>query len=303
MRKNTVYPFILATTFTLSTCKSDNPSVMGNPDIVNRSSSALNAGLLQWANGTYSAECVSHTSTNWSLKITSDNVTMDHLVLAVVQNNTACVLTLTELVTNENTKTTYKATPSITLGAAYAGSASTFANGGVSVFYGDAMMAPSDFSANFTVTILYSDNPGLTTGTVSEVYPSVTASSDTQNITAPNYSFDLNTGSLTVAVNTAYTVQSVAGTASLVAGSVTGNGYYVDLDTLAASPTFIQLHTAYQSASTTAIADTGNVGIAASAFGLSGVSLSSAVYRTIVIQRLVSGVDSYQTFRIAFSHP
>ena len=303
MRKNTGYSVILATIFTLFACREDNPSVVGKPDIVNRSSSALSTGVLQWANGTYGASCTTHASASWSLKITGNSVTMDNPALAVVQDNTACVLTLTELVTNENTKTTYTATPSITLGAAYVGSASAFANGGVTAFYGNAMMAPADFSANFSVTILYSDNPSLATGALTGVYASVTASSATQSITAPNYSLDLNSGSLTVAVNNAYTVQSVTGTASLVASSVTGTSYYVDQGILGASPTFTQLHTAYSSATTTAIADTGNVSIAASAFGLSGVSLSSTVYRTVVIQRLVSGVAAYQTFRIAFSHP
>ena len=138
------------------------------------------------------------------------------------------------------------------------------------------MMAPADFSANFSVTILYSDNPSLATGALTGVYASVTASSATQSITAPNYSLDLNSGSLTVAVNNAYTVQSVTGTASLVASSVTGTSYYVDQGILGASPTFTQLHTAYSSATTTAIADTGNVSIAASAFGLSGVKPSAS---------------------------
>jgi hypothetical protein len=294
---------LLTTTTTQIDCGSDSATVVGTPDIVNRSSSALSAGVLQWANGTYGANCTSHANANWSLKITGGAVTMDNPALSVIQDNTGCVLTLTALVTNENTKTTYTATPAITLGAAYAASASTFDSGSGTAFYGNAKMLPADFSDNFTVTILYSDNPSLANGALTSVYASVTSSSATQSIASPNYSLDLNTGSLTVTVNNAFTVQNVTGTATLVASTVAGNSYYVDQGTLPASPTFAQLDAAYQGATTTAIAGGGDVTIDGAAFGLSAVSLNSTVYRTIVIQRVVSGVASYQTFRIGFSHP
>jgi hypothetical protein len=228
---------------------------------------------------------------------------MDNPALSVVKNNTACVLTLTSLVTNEDTKTTYTASPAIVLSASYAGSASSFASGASIAFYGNAMISPADFSSSFTMTILYSDDPSLATGALTGGYATVTASSSTQSIAAPDYTLDLTTGALTASVDNAFIVQSVSGTAILDAGSVTGNSYYVNQGTLPASPTFAQLDTAYQGASPTAISGGGNVTIAASTFGLSSVNLSSTVYRTVVIQRLVSGVASYQTFRIGFSHP
>lgn len=303
MRSNAVSAIVFAMTAVMFACLGEDSTVTGEPEIVNRSVSALSLGNLLWANGTYGANCTSHVGASWSMKITGGNVTMDNPALSVVQDNTTCVLTLTALVTNENTKTTYTASPAITLGAAFAGGGSAFDSGAGTAFYGNAKMSPADFSSNFTVTILYSDNPSLATGAITGVYASVTAAAVTQSIDAPNYALDLDTGALTVIVNSSFVVQSLTGTATLTASTVTGGSYYVDQGTLPATPTFAQLDTAFKSATTTAISGGGDVTINSSAFGLTGVSLNSTVYRTIVIQRVVSGVASYQTFRISFNHP
>ena len=44
------------------------------------------------------------------------------------------------------------------------------------------------------MTILYSDDPSLATGALTGGYATVTASSSTQSIAAPDYTLDLTTG-------------------------------------------------------------------------------------------------------------
>jgi hypothetical protein len=269
-----------------------------NAEIVNRSSQALGSSVLQWANGTYTT-CATH-SGSWSLRI-AGSTAMDNTALSVIQNDPNCVLKLTSLVTNESSKTTYTATPSMQLGGSYLGSASSFSSGSGIAFYGNVKMTPADFSSNLTVTIAYSDDPNLTTPqSLTGVYASVTATAVTNSITSPNYTLDLttNAGSLTVVVDANYLVQSVSGTAILTAGSTAGTSYYVD-SSLGASPTFAVLDGAYSGSPTSISA--GNVNVAASALNLTGFTLP--VTRTIVVQRLASGVAAYETFRVTFNHP
>ena len=223
---------------------------------------------------------------------------MDNNPLSVVMDNTGCTLTLTALVTNENTKTTYTASPSIVLGASYAGTASSFANGANPIaFYGNAMLSSLSFASNFTLDILYSDDPSLGSASLTGVYTTVTASSFTTDNAAPNYTLSLS--ALTVSIDNLFVVESVAGTANLTAGSVTGDQYYVDQGTLTASPTFAQIDSAYASATKVTIPSPFHIG--AGSFGL--VSTTLPQYRTIVIHNVTSGVASYQTFYVTFNHP
>jgi hypothetical protein len=273
--------------------------VTASAETINATSAALGAGTLLWANGTYGAGCVSR-SGNWSVRISGSDP-MDNAALSVLQNNTACVLTLTGLVADQ----AYTASPSINMTTSYQGSASAFApaSGGSLSFYGNAALSASTFASNFVVTILYSDNPNPGTGAVTGGYASVSATSSATSVASPNYTLDLTTGALTVLTDVNYVVQSVSGTANLVQGTITGGGYFVDQGTLPASPTFAQLDTAYTAATKTAMSGSNPQTIPASAFGLSGVDLTTSAVRTIVIQRVVSGVPAYQTFKITVSHP
>lgn len=293
----TAIAFAFAAILAAGGCAQDEASVGGSGMAIEQSSSALTIGTLQWANGTYGAGCVTR-SGSWSLRI-SGSATMDNPALSVVQGNAACVLTLTQLVADQ----TYIGTPAIALGTSLAGSASAFApNASPLAFYANAALSSASFNADFTVTVLYSDDANLKTGAVTSGYASVAATSSATGINAPNYTISL--GSLTVQVDVNYVVQSATGTANLTDGTVTGTTYFVDQGTLGASPTFAELDAAYNAASPAPTSISGaNPQVAASAFGLVGVNLSSTAYRTIVIRRLVTTVPSYETFRIAFSHP
>jgi hypothetical protein len=287
----------IATSVAAGGCSEEQTSVGATGQAVEQSTAALSVGAMEWANGTYGAGCVAR-SGGWSLRI-SGSATMDSPALSVVKNNTACALTLTSIVADQ----TYIGAPAITLGTSLAGSASSFApSSGPLAFYANAVLSSASFASDFVVTILYSDDPNLKTGSVTSGYAVVAATSTATDINSPDYT--INLGSFVVQVDVNYIVQSASGTANLIDGSIAGTSYFVDQGTLGASPTFAQLDTAYNAASPAPTSITGaNPQVAASAFGLSGVDLTSAAHRTIVIQRVVSGVPSYETFRVAFSHP
>jgi hypothetical protein len=274
----------------------DADAVVASAEPIDRSTQALGTGTLLWANGTYGAGCLTH-SGSWSLRI-SGAAAMDNAALSVVKNNTACVLTLTSLVADQ----TYAATPSIAMGSSYAGSASAFAPSGAVNFYANAKLSATTFSSDFVVTILYSDDKRAATGALTAGYASVAATSTATSQTSPNYTLDMATDALAVQTDANYIVTAATGLADLTDGSTTGDGYIVDLGTLATTPTFAQLDAAYTAGSPTTISGA-NPQITAATFGLVGVDLTTAAVRTIVIRKSVSGVRSFQTFKITFSHP
>ncbi len=128
---------------------------------------------------------------------------------------------------------------------------------------------------------------------------SIDPSAGAQSIASPDYTLDL---ALAVEVDANNIVQSVTGTATLIDGSITGGGYYVDQGVLPAHPTYAELDSAQSAATTTAIGGA-NPSIAASSFGLDGVDLTTPAVRTVVIQRVVADVRSYQTLAVTFTHP
>lgn len=295
-RSATLRPPALLLALAPASCLGDpsEPVVEGRVEIVGTGTAELDPNTVQWLDGTYGGGCVSRAG-NWSLRV-SGNATMDYTALTVLQNNSACTLTITKVAA----ASAYTASPSLSLATSYQGSASTF--GSPTAFYGNAVISSTSFASNFTVTLAVSDNANLGTGSTTGTYASVNGTASASAATSPNYTLDVNTGALTVNTDASYNVSSVTGYAVLTTGTVAGTGYYVDQGTLPSSPNFAQLDSGYAGATTTAISGA-NPQVAAAAFGLAGLSLSSSIVRTIVIQRLVSGVKSYQTFTITFSHP
>jgi hypothetical protein len=271
-------------------------AVTGEAVVIDRTTQPLGVGTLLWADGTYGDDCIERSGA-WSLRI-SGAAAMTNPVLSVITNNTACVLTLTDLKADQ----TYVATPEIDLTNAYQGSPSEFAPSGAVRFYGNAKLSSATFAAAFTMTFLYSDDPRAATGSVQASHSSVAATSASTSVTAPDYTMDLVAGALAVQTDVDYIVTGVSGTADLTDGSITGEGYVVDLATLPATPTFAELDAAYTAGTPVAIGGA-NPSIAASAFGLTAVDLTSPVVRTLIIRRVTSGVRAYQTFKITFSHP
>jgi len=284
---------LVAVAATAGTCgNASDPAAVGAS--VEVTYEALSANTIQWIDGTYGVGCADRSGA-WSVRV-SGGVTMDYPALSVVKNNTACVLTLTKVVADQS----YTGSPAIALTTSYAGSASTFTGDAGVGFYANAQLSSASFASSFTVSLVYSDNPNLLTGSLAGAYASVSATSTTAGTASPNYTLDLTTGAFATTVSaTTSSVQSVSGTANLVLGTTAGEGYYVDQGTLPSNPTLSQLDSAYSGATKTTISGS-PVLIPASAFGLTGVNISSAIVRTIVIQHNVSGVHSYQTFAITF---
>lgn len=300
-RRRSILCALAVASFTIAGCEAEPKKIVAaQAAVLDRSTQALGIGALRWANGTYGAGCTDRAG-NWSVRISGADP-MDHAALAVVENDTSCELTLIELVAD----TTYTATPSIDMTDAYPASASTFASGGVDRFYANAKLSSATFAANFVVNILYSDDPNAVTGGVVASYVSGTATASSMSVTSPDYSLDLVTGALAVQVNANDVAESTTGFAILNDGAIASaqgvEGYIVDLGTLPAAPTFAELDAAYTAGLPTAIAGA-NPQVPAAAFGLVGVDITTAAVRTIVVRRTVSGVRSFQTFKLTFSKP
>lgn len=284
-------PVALAATVCACGRSSEPTAVEASVEVTSR---ALTDNTIQWIDGTYGAGCVAR-SGSWSLRV-SGSASMDYSTLSVVQNNTACVLTLTKIVADQ----TYTGSPALAMSGSYAGSASTFTGDAGVAFYANARLSSTTFASAVTVYLIYSNDSSLLTGSLDGAYVSMSASASTSGTTPPNYTLDLTTGALAANVSaTTSSVQSASGTANLVVGTTAGEGYYVDQGALPSTPTFGQLDAAYTAASKTSIASS-PVLVPAASFGLTGVTISTPVVRTIVIQHNVSGVHSYQTFAITF---
>jgi hypothetical protein len=273
----------------LSGCLGDDERVWyGRGKGIDRTTLGLTSGELLSANGTYGAGCVDQ-SGDWSVEI-AGGATLDNPELLVVANNTACVLTLTELVTSGGT---IAATPAIALTASYQASASAF--GSPVEFYANARLSAVTFAADFVLTVLYSDDPGLAPDDHDADFAVVQATAAGQSVPAPDYTLDLS--ALEVLADVNHVVQTATGTADLTAGSVTGQRYVVaaaaDLDTYA------EIDTAYEAGTDAALV----LAIPAAAFGLVGSDLTNDQVRTLIVANISSGVRSYQAFEITFHPP
>jgi hypothetical protein len=257
-------------------------------ELLDRTTQALGVGVLEWVNGTYGAGCVTRSGA-WSARI-SGSAGMDNPALSVIMNNTACVLTLTELVGTD----TYLATPDIALGASYAGSASTFAiDGEALAFYANAKLDSLAFASNFTLTIPFSDDPGAASGSTSATYASVSSTGNqAQQVLAPDYAVGF--GSLVLRTDVDQVVTTASGTVSLSLGSQAGEFYVVNTNASLGSD-FADIDAAYAAGTPAAVAAT----IPAASFSLGGTTLPE--HRNIIILHASNGVKAYQVVTITFN--
>lgn len=265
----------------------EDDSSYGDVDLVDSRELALNGTDVQFINGSYT-NCIKRTGT-WSLPVTG-NPTLDHTILSVIQRDTACTLALTEIVTTGDGKLA-AGTP-ITLGTSY-GTAQSF--GSPIKYYANAILSSVAFTGNFTLTLLFSDDPRVGTGSATATYAAVTATADSMTVPAPNYTIDLASVLITTDFNKV--VQAVSGNVALTAGSATGETYVIVAG--AVGDTYAAINTAYLAGSTVATAAT----IAATAFIAPGVDLTSGAVRSLIIAKTTSGVRSYQKFAITFNPP
>jgi hypothetical protein len=266
-------------------------TVSPSTELIDRSSQALTASTLQWANGTYTT-CTTR-SGNWSARI-SGVAAMDYPALTVVKNDTNCQLTLTQLVG----ASPYAGT-AIALGASYAGTGSAFstflADGAVNpvLFYTNAKITPTGYATDFALSILVSDNLADSSGPTSATYATVTSSGNTAAaVPAPNYTVGFGSLAITTDVNQA--VQTATGTVALTAGSQAGETYVVDTNQ-SLGATFAAIDTAYGLGTPVAVATT----IAVASFTLGAATLPTI--RNVIVLHTANSVKSYQVIRITFT--
>ncbi len=122
--------------------------VYGEVEVIGQRSETLHDGPPESVNGLYGAGCTNYSGA-WSVEILP-NAVLDHDELAVIRNNTDCVLTLTGLRTGAGPLT---AVPAIVLGTTYSGMASSFGE-----FSANAMVDSLSFAADIELTILHTDH-------------------------------------------------------------------------------------------------------------------------------------------------
>jgi hypothetical protein len=215
---------------------------------------------------------------------------LDNPALTVIQGDTACTLALADIITGTDGKLT-AGTP-ITL-AASDGTAQPF--GSPTKYYANAILSSVAFTSNFTLTLLFSDDPRVGTGSTTATYSSVSATAATQGVTAPNYMLDLT--AVVVTTDASKITTSVSGNVGLSGATVTGENYVIV--NAAVADTYAAINTAYLAGTPAAIAAT----IAASSFLATSVNITSPVVRSLIISRTQNGVRAYQKFAITFNGP
>ena len=253
---------------------------------IDRTTQALTSGELESVNGTYGAGCRNRTG-SWSVEI-QPSATLDNSPLTVVLNNTACVLTLTELVTSSGA---LSASPTFALTTSYQGTPSEFDS--PLEFYANAQLSSVSFASDFVLTVLYSDDPSLATGSNTAQFEVVEATASGSAVSAPNYT--LNLTGLDVRTDINDVVVSASGNAVLTAGSVTGQRYVVSTST--SLDTFEEIDDAYIAGSDAAL----TLSIPASDFTLVTTDLTPGIKRSLILANISNGVPSYQVFEITFS--
>lgn len=267
----------------LAACQGSN-EVLGSVDVDLRSETLLQADL-ESANGTYGAGCTNRTG-SWSVEIAA-GATLDHDELSVVKNNAACVLTLTELRTSDGA---IAADPSISLTTSYKVAASAFDD----LFYANARLSSVSFAADFTLTILYADDPDSATDDNTAKFDVVESSAMGDSVTVPDYAIEPD--DLDVIVDEDQIVQAASGGVTLTAGAQTGQTFVVA--DAAGLDTYAELDAAYLAGTPAAI----GASIPASAFTLVAEDLDDLPIRTLILANIENGVASYQSFEITF-HP
>ena len=267
--------------------------------LIERASSALTAGSVTALNGTYGS-CVERSGA-WSVRV-SGVAALANPALSVVKGDSACTLTVTEVVADQ----TYTTTTALGLSTSYRATASPFApsSGGATVFYANAKIDATSFASDFVISLLYSGDPSATdAGNVTATYATVSSSAQALLVTPPDYTISFTTGTpFTLQLDAAKVVTSASGAATLQDGTSLGTSYVVDQGTLGANPTYLQVQAAFLFGTNRTISGA-NPTVPASYFGLSGVSLASPVVRTVIVGRLLSGVLGYELIKVTFKSP
>jgi len=276
---------VLVCALSVSAC-SGEASVNGKTGVIDKRSELLLSSDLESVNGTYGVGCTDRSGA-WSAEI-EPGAALDNDELSVVLNDTGCVLTVTELRT---TVGALVAAPAFALTTSYKVSASEF--GAPLEFYANAKLNSVSFASDFTLTILYSDDPALAVDDTAATFDEVQAVAAGQSLAAPDYAIDLST--LLYGTDAGDVVTSASGSVGLTAGMVAGQTYVVVDDS--GLDTHEELDAAFIAGVPAAIGAT----VPASAFTLIGDDLTIPQKRTLIFANTQDDVVSYQRFEITFN--
>jgi hypothetical protein len=283
-----VSPIALAAVLLTAGC--DDDSVSGTGEAVDRTRQPLSSGSIQSVNGTFGGDCTDRGG-NWSAEV-APGAPLDYAPLDVVLNDTGCVLTVTAL---RMASEAIAATPSIELQSEFKNDASSFG----SEFYANAKLSDVDFDDDFTITILYSEDPNLVNGgTTVAAFEVVSSSAAAVGVDAPDYA--LNPAGIDILTDADNLIVSVSGHADLTEGIVLGQTYVVSALFGNALDTYGEIDAEYLAHSDALLpgASGGIVEIPAAAFFLSGPLPQK---RTLIIANTYEDVPSYEALEITFA--
>ena len=265
-----------------------------NVELIDATRGALTTAKVRWANGMFGPGCKSR-SGQWSVPIDPSVTTMDNPLLSVSRNDVTCTLKITELVGDE----TYRAAPPLVLTTVFTPVAAPFnrpaAVGGKAAFYANARLGTTTFDGPFTLTVLVSGEAAESAVSASGTYATSRASASVTTVSAPDYAVDIST--LAFEFDAYPLVTAVTGNLALTTGKYAGDGYVV-VDTLPTTPTYADYDAAYKAGKAQPILN--GATIPGSALLAVGSALTSDVVRTVLVQRTVDGVPSYQVITVTF---
>jgi hypothetical protein len=277
-------------------------SVTPRVEVINRTRSALSSASITAIDGTYSATCDGHEAGNGADTWTYDAGAPGNTTLSVRKNDDDCVLSITHVHAGD----AFTGTPAIALDTtnAYRSTASAFAlaaPGSPTAFYGNAKISALTFAANFTITLLVSDQTNASDeGDKNADFATQSATVSASTVAASDYTLDM--AEFGVVKDAKNVVQSASGFAALGEQAVLAQGYAVHVGALTGASTIDEVEAAYAastaSGSLSSLADA--LQLPASMFALADVDLDTSPQRTVILRNTVSGVSSYQLLLITF---
>lgn len=274
---------------------SDGPDLVSpNVEVIDRSTQALSAGVLQWVNGTYSS-CATHADGSvWSARI-SGSTTMDHAAVSVVKNNSACRLVITELMADQlYSAPLLPVDKTFAILTDYQNAASPFLDGSDALaFYGNAKISSLAYTSSPTITILFSDDPAAATGKTNATYATVTSTASESQVVAPDYAATFP--GLSITSDFADRVVTESGNVSIASTLQAGQLYVIADGSSIVDGTFEEIDGVFSGGSQVAIAAT----IAIGSFLTVGDLLP--VEKVLIIANTVDGVPAYEVIRITFA--
>jgi len=126
-----------------------------------------------------------------------------------------------------------------------------------------------------------------------------TGAVSTGGVPAPDYT--INCGAFVIEKDVHNVVQSVSGYAQLTAAGVIGQNYAIYDGALTGASTLSEVEAAYNGATTMGLLSAlTELELTATGFGLVGMSLDTAIQRTVIIRNSDQEVSAYQLILITF---